>query len=191
MSFPTLLLALSLAAVIVAGLAAVARLRARIRRLEEDAGETAAKLAVVSRFLRASKALGSDLGEFNKALPQDADKVAEEFALERWRSFQDKNRFARWRSSAGRITRKELRDDSYYAAFDVERELRMRANARPFLAVLHQRLPFLVSQEHVDWLEQTDCVQGFLEWLIGDVEKGSQGKPPAELESIRALIVRR
>ncbi|MBI5238903.1 MAG: hypothetical protein HY926_00380 [Elusimicrobia bacterium] len=182
---------LFLSAVILVAVAGVRflRLERRVTRLSEESAAQAAKLGILSRFLRISKTLQPELEAFNKTLQQDRDWQSEGFALEHWRSLRDNDRFDRWRASTDKVSKKETRDDSFTLALDVEREHYVRLNARPFLTVLHHKLPFVVSDEHMAWLEETDSVLGFLGWLIGDIEKNSQGQPPAELESLKSLML--
>lgn len=188
MIIPIALIIVSLGILLAAASIRLLALDKKVKTLDEEAGVFSAKLAILSRFLRSSKTLQAELADFNKNLQQDEYRKAENFALERWLSFRDKRRFGHWRVEEGKQSKNETRDDSFSDSIDSEREYQLRLNARPYLSVLHHKMPFVVSQDHLEWLDKTDSVRGFLEWLIGDVEKGSQGKPPAELDALKTLL---
>jgi hypothetical protein len=167
------------------------KVSSRLKELDKEAEAHSAQLAALSGFLRDSKLLQAEVAEFNKRINPDPQLKPEAFVLQGWWSFRDRLRFAHWRGVSGKRSTQEARDDNFGVYLDVEAKSHIRIGALPHLMLLRQKLPFVVTQDHLDWLNQTDSVRGFLEWLIADVEKGSQGQAPAELESLKALLLRK
>ena len=109
----------------------------------------AAKIAILSHFLRASETR-SRIRRFQQGFSARPGPLCPGFALEHWRGLRDKDRFSNWRAVAGKASKNEARDGFLRLARCGAR-VGIRLNARPFLALLHHKLPFVVSQEHVTW----------------------------------------